>query len=120
MIQSLFLQKSVLLSLNPLMGRVTNPLGSDLFSSFVRRSQTGNGTGRLCDDCREGGKALPHDDDQESAPDQGSTQEAQHCAQVLHGKVSFFASSVPGFFSFQECDCNTALFTRGSLQNVVT
>lgn len=51
------------------MVRVTNPLGSDLFFSFVGRSQTGNGAGCLCDDCREGGEALPHDDDQESAPD---------------------------------------------------
>lgn len=52
-----------------LMVRVTNPLGSDWFFSFVGRSQTGNGAGCLCDDCREGGEALPHDDDQESAPD---------------------------------------------------
>lgn len=63
----------------------------DLTCAFLLfcRSQTGNGAGCLCDDCREGGEALPHDDDQESAPDQGQTQETKHCAQVLHGKVSF-------------------------------
>lgn len=108
-------------ALMPLMGdEGTNPLGSDGFFSFVCRSQTGDGAGRLRDDRREGGEALPHDDDQESVPDQGSTQEAQHCAQVLHGKVSFFASSVPGFFRFPECGCSAALFTRGPLQIAVT
>lgn len=112
----LVLQKSLI----SLMGTVTNPLGSDLFSSFFRRSQTGNGAGRLRDDRREGREALPHDDDQESAPDQGSTQEAQHCAQVLHGKVSFFALLAPVFFRFQECDCAAMLLTRGPLQMAVT
>lgn len=37
----------------------------------VYRSETGNGARCLCDDCREGREALPHDDDQESAPDKG-------------------------------------------------
>lgn len=59
------------------------------FSSFDGRPQTGNGAGRLRDDRGERGEALPHDDDQEPPPDQGQAQEAQHCAQVLHGKVSY-------------------------------
>lgn len=76
-----------------------------LFS--LSRSQTGNGAGRLRDDCREGREALSHDDDQEPAPDQGSTQEAEHRAQVFHGKVSFFVPAFP------EQDCIAMLFTRG-------
>lgn len=68
---SVFPQKSFFLSqsLIPLMVMLTNAVGSDLFSSFVCRSQIGNGAGCLCDDRREGREALPHDDDQESAPD---------------------------------------------------
>lgn len=85
----------------------TNPLGSDLLLSFAVRSQAWDGTGRLRDDCREGREALPHDDDQEQAPDQGQAQKAQHSAQVLHGKVSFFLvffPSVSDFIENQECD----------------
>lgn len=60
----------------------------DLLSSSDTRPQAGHGARRLRDDRREGREALPHDDDQEPPLDQGSAQEAEHRAQVLHGKVS--------------------------------
>lgn len=53
------------------------------------RPEAGDGEGCVRDDRREGREALPHDDEQEPPHDQGPAQEAQHRAQVLHGKVSF-------------------------------
>lgn len=87
-----------------------------LLSLISGSSQAGDGAGRLRDDRREGREALPHDDDQEPALDQRQTPEAQHRAQVLHGKVSlapFYLFVLlrrclvsPGF---QECDCGAAV-----------
>lgn len=49
--------------------QLTRPFDCDLLFFVVCRSQTGNGAGCLCDDCREGGETLSHDDDQEPVPD---------------------------------------------------